>query len=42
MLERPNINNDRGYMKETYSSQDKKKKSQLEKVYMNNPFDKKI
>lgn len=38
MLERPNVNVNRGYLKETHSSQDKKKKSDLEKVYMNNPF----
>lgn len=42
MLERPNINTNKGYLKETHSSIDKKKKSELEKVYMNNPFEKKF
>lgn len=42
MLERPNINNDeKGYLKETYSSNDKKKGSSFQKIYLNNPYEKK-
>lgn len=43
MLERPGASGEKkSYLEPTYSSKEKNKRSAMEKVYMNNPFDKKL